>query len=130
MVLGRQGGESGEQRGGGVGGQVVHVGDAAGCGQFHRQQAEQVADRGDVAGAGVAGGGGECWQVQGEQVGQHQQQPGHPGGRGGGQSGVVISAQCSARIHRSVLGPWAVPPGADRRAEPPDVARSGAARPR
>ena len=88
-----QGGEPGEQRGAGVGGQIVDVGDTAGAGQLHRQQAEQVVDRGDVAGAGVAGGGDQGGQVQGEQVGQRKQQPGHPGGRVGGQLGVVVGGQ-------------------------------------
>ncbi len=88
-----QGGEPGEQRRAGVGGQIVHVGDPAGPGQLHGQQGQQVADRGDVAGAGVAGGGDQCGQVQGEQVGQRQQQPGHPGGRGGGQARVVAGGQ-------------------------------------
>ena len=72
----RQHGEPGEQRGGGIGEQVIDVGDPPGAGELEGQQGQQPAGRGDDAGAGVAGRGGQGGQVQGGQVGNGQQQPG------------------------------------------------------
>ena len=71
----RQHGQPGEQRGGGVGQQVIDVGDPPGAGQLEREQGQQPADRGDDAGAGVAGRGHQGGQVKGHQVGDGQQQP-------------------------------------------------------
>ena len=71
----RQHGHPGEQRGCGVGQQVIDVGGPPGAGQLERKQGQQPADRGDDAGAGVAGRGHQGGQVQGHQVGDGQQQP-------------------------------------------------------
>lgn len=72
----RQHGQPGEQRGGGIGQQVIDVPDPPGAGELEGQQGQQPADRGDDPGAGVAGLGGQRGQVQGDQVGDGQQQPG------------------------------------------------------
>ncbi len=68
-----------EQRGGGVGEQVVDVADAAGAGELERQQRQQPRLGWDDVGAGVAGPCGQGGQVEGGQVGQHEQQPGAGG---------------------------------------------------
>ena len=75
----RQHRQPGEQGGGGVGEQVIDVGDPPGAGELERQQGQQPADGGDDPGAGVAGRRGQGGQVQGHQVRDGQQQPG-PGG--------------------------------------------------
>ena len=68
--------EPGEQGGGGVGEQVIDVGDPPGAGELERQQGQQPGDGGDDPGAGVAGRGGQGGQVQGYQVRDGEQQPG------------------------------------------------------
>ena len=68
--------EPGEQGGGGVGEQVIDVGDPPGAGELERQQGQQPGDGGDDAGAGVAGRRGQGGQVQGHQVRDGEQQPG------------------------------------------------------
>jgi len=83
----RQHGHPGEQRGGGVGQQVIDVGHAPGAGQLEHEQGQQPVHGGDDPGAGVAGRGGQRGQVQGHQVRDRQQQPGpdclHPARPGG-----------------------------------------------
>jgi hypothetical protein len=56
--------QPGEQGGGGVGEQVINVGDPPGAGELQRQQGQQPADIGDDTGAGVAGGPDQGGQVQ------------------------------------------------------------------
>ena len=68
--------EPGEQRGGGVGEQVIDVGDPPGAGELERQQGQQPRHRGDDPGAGVAGRRGQGGQVQRHQVRDGEQQPG------------------------------------------------------
>ena len=85
----RQDRQAREQRGGGVGEQVIDVGHAPGGGELEGQQGQQVAGGGDRLAPGVAGRGGQRGQVQGDQVRDGQQQPGHGGGDAGGQGGEV-----------------------------------------
>ena len=86
----RQRCQAGEQGGAGVDEQVVvNVGDAAGAGEFERQQGQQPADGGNGAGTRVAGGVGQGGQVQGDQVGDGQQQAGHGGVATVGEGGEV-----------------------------------------
>src|SRR5664280_1314767 len=81
--------QPGEQGGGGVGGQVVDVGDPPDPGQFQGEQAQQVVDRGNGCGAGVAGGDDQGGQVQSDQLRHGQQQPGQLGLGALGQLGEV-----------------------------------------
>jgi len=84
-----QRGQSGEQPGPDVGGQVVDVGDPADADQLEGEQAQQVVGGRDHRGARVAGGGGQGGQVQGDQLGHGQQQPGDRGVGPLGQGGEV-----------------------------------------
>ncbi len=72
----RQHRHPGQQRGGGVGEQVINMRHPPGAGQLEREQGQQPRHRGDDAGARVARRGGQGGQVQGGQVGQDEQQPG------------------------------------------------------
>ena len=74
-----QRGQPGEQPSGGVGGEIVDMGDAAYTDELERQQRQHRADRGDDPGAGIAGGGDHPGHVEGDQVGHRQQQAGQLG---------------------------------------------------
>ena len=74
-----QRGQPGEQRGAGVGGDVIDVGDPPGAGQLERQQRQHVRQGGDLRGGRVAGGGDRLRQAEGDQVRDREQQPGQPG---------------------------------------------------
>ena len=71
--------QPGEDRGAGVGGQVVDVRDPPGRGELERQQGQHIGQGGDLRAGRVAGRGDQVGQVQGEQVRDGQQQPGQPG---------------------------------------------------
>jgi hypothetical protein len=75
----RQHRQAGQQRGGGVGEQVIDVRHPPGPGELEGEQGQQPAGGGDDARAGVASRPGQGGQVQGDQVGQDQQQPGPHG---------------------------------------------------
>ena len=85
----RQDGQPGQQRGGGVGEQVIDVRCPPGGGELEGEQGQQVAGGGDRRGLRVAGRGGQGGQVQGDQVRDGQQQPGHGGVGAFGQGGEV-----------------------------------------
>ncbi len=95
----RQRRHPGEQPCGGVGQQVIDMGDPPGPGELERQQGQQPVHGGDDPGAWVASCADQGGQVQGHQVGDGQQQPClrglqpvRPGGQvddpGRGQAGV------------------------------------------
>ena len=75
----RQDRHPGEQGGGGVGEQVIDVGDPPGAGELERQQGRQPRHCGDDPRAGVAGVFDQGGQAERDQVGDGRQQPG-PGG--------------------------------------------------
>ena len=71
-----QRGQPGEQRGAGVGGDVVDVGDPAGAGQLECQQRQHVRHGRDLRRGRVARGGHHLRDAERDQVGDGQQQPG------------------------------------------------------
>ena len=88
----RQDRQSGQQRRGGVGEQVIDVGHPAGGRQLEGQQGQQPRHRGNHPGTGIACRSGQRRQVQGDQVRDGQQQPGHRGVRARRQRGEVDAA--------------------------------------
>jgi len=89
----RQCGQRGEQRGAGVGGDVIDVRDPAGGGQLERQQRQHIRQRRDPGRGRISRRGYHPGAVQGDPVRDRQPQPCQPGFGPAGPAGAV---QCLA----------------------------------